>query len=113
VFRFGKNSKINQQLKLTKDKPMYQHYRQKDFICGALVGSGVAFATAWLLTSDKGKKIKSKIAQTFEEMKENVEEKAHEVKEKAHEVKDKVEEGAEHLHKKVAHKLKHDDKDSK
>ncbi len=98
---------------------MFEQTRQKDFICGALVGSSVAVLTSLLFVTKKGKQIQRKIAETFEDLKDEAQDKFSEVKDKVEDkfadAKDKAEEGAEHLHKKVAHKAKHDDhhKDSK
>ena len=87
---------------------MYEYSRQKDFVCGALVGGTIAVLTSLLFTTKKGKQIQRKIADTCEDLEENI-------SDKFSDAKDKVEEGLDHLHKKTTHKTKQEDthKDSK
>lgn len=73
---------------------MYEHTRQKDFICGALIGGSIALLTSLLFTTKKGKQIQRKIADVYEDIEETVSDTFAEGKEK-------VEEGVDHLSKKA------------
>ena len=96
---------------------MYNQSRQKDFCWGALIGGGIAVLTSLLFTTKKGRQIQRKIADAYEGAEESIREKFSDVKEKTEEklsdAKDKVEDLVHHAHKKVAHKTKDDEKDSK
>lgn len=87
---------------------MDYYSRNKDFVCGAVVGSAVAVLTTLLLSTKKGKQIQRKIADAWGDLEENV-------KDTYSEVKDKAEEVGDSLHKKVSSKLKSEEsqKDSK
>lgn len=77
---------------------MYEHTRQKDFVCGALVGGAVALLTSLLFTTKKGKEIQHKIAATCGDIEDKVCDAFSNAKDK---VKDKVEDGIDHLNQKV------------
>lgn len=81
---------------------MYESTRQKDFVCGALIGGSIALLTSLLFTTKKGRQIQRKVADAYEEIEEAV-------SDKFSEAKDKVEEGVDHLSKKASNKTKQDD----
>jgi gas vesicle protein len=87
---------------------MYDHSRQKDFVCGALVGGTVAVMASLLFTTKKGRQIQRKIAEAYDDIEEKI-------SDQFSDAKNKVEEGADHLYKKTVPKNKQDDnpKDSK
>ena len=87
---------------------MYGYSRPKDFLVGALVGGTIATLTVLLMTTKKGKQLRKQVADFCGEVQENVSEAFSDSKEQ-------LEDAAEHVGKKVAHKVKseHSHKDSK